>query len=87
LISVVLTMLLSVPVAPHTPTAQHAPLVQPAPAPITLIVYNQKGEQVATCKITDDGETITGCKIQDGFTLDDLMTAWADAVKRLEESK
>ena len=68
------------------PPAQHAEtvLVQPAPSPHDLTLYNQRGEQVAKCQIVDDGQTIKDCKIQTGYTLDDVFTAWADALKLLE---
>ena len=75
-------LMASIAVPPRQPIAERPALVEAPPAPDSLTLYNQKGEQVAKCQIVDAGERITGCKIIDSYTLDDLMTAWADAYKK-----
>lgn len=79
-----LAVMLTIP--PSRPPTESATLTQPIPQPTSLTLYNEKGEQVAKCDIVDDGQRITGCKIQPDFTLDDLMTAWADALKAVQRA-
>lgn len=80
----ILLLSISIPIHQSAPVAS---LVQPPSYPHNLTLYNPKGEQVITCQIVDNGDTIKDCKIRDGFTLDDVMTSWADAYKDLEGKK
>lgn len=85
--TLILALFVSVPTQTNGPLPQRPALVQPAPSPHDLTLYNEKGEQVAKCLIVEDGTRITGCHINSGFTLDDVMTAWANAFKQLEQEK
>lgn len=60
----------------------HPPATQPAfkevrQAADGLSLFNVKGEVVARCEKKDDG--FGNCKMEAGFTLDDLMNAWVHA--------
>ena len=46
-------------------------------SPYALTLYNQKGEVVAQCGMKDG--RLSGCKMEPGVTLDDLMNAWVRA--------
>lgn len=45
--------------------------------PTGLTLYNSKGEVVARCDKKDD--SFSGCRMEPGVTLDDLMNAWVHA--------
>lgn len=67
-----------------------APVTQPVfkdvpQAPNGLTLYNAKGEVVARCQSKDD--EFGNCKMEPGFTLDDLMNAWVHAYKEMETGK
>ena len=47
-----------------------------------LTLYNAKGQVVARCDKKDD--TFANCKMESGFTLDDLMNAWARAYEDVQ---
>jgi hypothetical protein len=68
-------------VVTHKPDPPAPIFYQSEDKPNSLTLYNKKGEKVAKCQIVDDGETISACRIEDGFTLDDVMTSWSDAYK------
>jgi hypothetical protein len=59
-----------------------APAPQPAfqqvpKGPTGLTLYNSKGEVVARCDKKDN--SFSGCRMEPGVTLDDLMNAWVHA--------
>lgn len=63
-----------------------APVTQPAlkeipKGPSGLTLYNAKGEVVAKCDKKD--ESFGNCKMEPGYTLDDLMNAWVHAYEDL----
>lgn len=64
------------------------PSVQPAfkevpPSPNGLTLYNAKGEVVARCEKKDD--SFGNCKMEPGYSLDDLMNAWVHAYQDLQK--
>ena len=64
------------------PPVTHPSLVKIPKGPTSLTLYNQKGEQVAQCAKKDDA--FSNCKVEPGFTLDDVMNAW---VRAFEETQ
>lgn len=75
-------------------TTPAADKVQPVSAPVTkptlvdvpkgpngLTLYNANGEVVARCERKDD--QFGNCKMEPGYTLDDLMNAWVHAYQDL----
>ena len=60
----------------NPPPAQPVFLTVPKP-PEGLTLYNSKGEVVARCGRRED--SFSGCKMEPGVTLDDLMNAWVHA--------
>jgi hypothetical protein len=74
------------------PVQNIQPLATPVTKPVFLEVpkgpngltlYNSKGEVVAKCDKRDD--SFSGCKMEDGVTLDDLMNAWVHAYQDLQK--
>lgn len=64
------------------------PVMKPAlidipKGPDGLTLYNAKGEAVARCDRKDD--QFGNCKIEKGYTLDDLMNAWVHAYEDLSK--
>jgi hypothetical protein len=60
------------------------PAFQEAPkGPNGLTLYDEKGEVVARCDRTDD--KYGNCKIEPGFSLDDLMNAWVHAYQEMQK--
>ncbi|HKF47354.1 MAG TPA: hypothetical protein VKB38_08340 [Terracidiphilus sp.] len=55
------------------------------PSPNGLTLYDEKGDVVARCEKKDDG--FGNCKMEPGFTLDDLMNAWVHAYKEMQTAK
>jgi hypothetical protein len=51
--------------------------------PNGLSLYNAKGEVVARCERKDDA--FGNCKIEPGYTLDDLMNAWVHAYQETQK--
>lgn len=65
-----------------------SPALQPAfkevpRGPDGLTLYNEKGEVVARCDRTDD--KFGNCKMEPGYSLDDLMNAWVHAYQDLQK--
>lgn len=64
------------------------PVLEPAfkevpPSPNGLTLYNAKGEVVAKCEKKDD--SFGNCKMEAGYSLDDLMNAWVHAYQDLQK--
>lgn len=64
------------------------PVVQPQfqdvpKGPNGLTLYDEKGQVVAQCDRKDD--TFGNCKIEPGFSLDDVMNAWVHAYQTLQK--
>ena len=71
---------------------QIQPLATPVTKPVFLDVpkgpngltlYNSKGEVVAKCGKKED--SFSGCKMEEGVTLDDLMNAWVHAYQETQK--
>jgi hypothetical protein len=65
-----------------TPSLQPAFKDVPKP-PDSLTLYNAKGEVVARCERKDDA--FGNCKMEPGYTLDDLMNAWVHAYEEMQK--
>ena len=52
-------------------------------SPNGLTLYNAKGEVVARCEKKDD--KFGNCKMEPGYSLDDLMNAWVHAYQEMEK--
>jgi len=52
-------------------------------SPNGLTLYNAKGEVVARCDKGDD--QFGNCKIEPGYSLDDLMNAWVHAYQEMQK--
>lgn len=52
-------------------------------SPDGLTLYNAKGEVVARCGKKDD--SFGDCKMEPGYTLDDLMNAWVHAYQEMQK--
>ena len=60
------------------------PAFKEAPkSPNGLTLYNAKGEVVARCDKRD--EQFGNCKLESGYTLDDLMNAWVHAYEEMQK--
>lgn len=60
------------------------PQLQDVPkGPNGLTLYDEKGEVVARCDRKDD--TFGNCKIEPGFSLDDVMNAWVHAYQEAQK--
>lgn len=77
-------LLAAVSTAPAADEARtmHPPATQPAFKEVKaeadgLSLFNAKGEVVARCQKKDDH--FGNCKLEPGYTLDDLMNAWVHA--------
>jgi len=79
-------------VSTGTATGYLKPLVNPVlqpqfadvpKGPNGLSLYNEKGEVVARCDRTED--KYGNCKIEPGFSLDDLMNAWVHAYQTMQK--
>jgi hypothetical protein len=65
------------------PPVTRPALAQPAKAPNGLTLYNSKGERVAQCE--KKGDTFGNCKMDPGFTFDDVMNAWVHAFQDIQK--
>lgn len=81
-------LLAAVYAAPATDNVKPVPVPVMKPAlidipkgPDGLSLYNAKGEVVARCDRKDD--QFGNCKMEPGYTLDDLMNAWVHAYQDL----
>ncbi len=68
--------------AVHTINLEEPPVTHPAlvnipKGPQSLTLYDAKGERVAECGKKDDA--FSNCKVEPGFTFDDVMNAWVHA--------
>jgi hypothetical protein len=79
-------------VSTGTATGYLKPLVTPATQPVFkevpqgpngLTLYDAKGEVVARCERKDD--KFGSCKMEPGFSLDDLMNAWIHAYQDVQK--
>jgi hypothetical protein len=52
-------------------------------SPTGLSLYNSKGEVVARCD--KKGDDFGNCKMEPGYTLDDLMNAWVHAYQEMQK--
>jgi hypothetical protein len=48
-----------------------------------LTLYNPKGDIVARCEKKDD--SFANCKMESGFTFDDVMNAWVHAYQDVQK--
>lgn len=65
-----------------------SPIVQPVFKDVPqssdgLSLYNAKGEVVARCERKDD--KFGNCKLEPGYSLDDLMNAWVHALEDMQK--
>lgn len=72
----------------HTVNFAEPPVTQPAlvkipKGPNGLMLYNEKGERVAECGKKDD--TFSNCKVEPGYTFDDVMNAWVHALQEMQK--
>ena len=66
------------------PAALMQPVFKDVPqTPNGLSLYNAKGEVVARCERKDD--KFGNCKVEAGYTLDDLMNAWVHAYHDMQK--
>lgn len=65
-----------------TPVTKPA-LVEVPKGPNGLTLYNASGEVVARCDKNDSEEKFGNCKMEPGYSLDDLMNAWVHAYEDL----
>ncbi|MGA8087897.1 MAG: hypothetical protein WCA10_11350 [Terracidiphilus sp.] len=71
----------------HIINLEEPPVTQPAlvkipKGPNSLTLYNVKGERVAECQKKDDA--FSNCKVEPGFTFDDVMNAWVHAFEDMQ---
>lgn len=66
---------------PHPTPVTRPALVEIPKGPENLTLYNAKGEVVARCDKKED--SFGNCKIEPGYSLDDLMNAWVNAYQDL----
>jgi hypothetical protein len=64
------------------PPATQPALVKIPKGPNGLTLYNEKGERVAQCEKKDDA--FANCKVEPGFTFDDVMNAWVHAFQDMQ---
>ena len=72
----------------HTISFSEPPATKPAlvkipKRPNGLTLYNEKGETVAQCEKKDDA--FSNCKLETGFTFDDVMNAWVHAFEDMQD--
>jgi hypothetical protein len=61
-------------------------LIEPTSGPKALVLYSPEGNRVADCAKSNGDLKFSECKIENGFTLDDLMNAFVQAyVKKGKE--
>jgi hypothetical protein len=65
------------------PPATRPALVEIPKGPNGLTLYNEKGERVAECGKKDDA--FSNCKVEAGFTFDDVMNAWVHALQDMQK--
>lgn len=71
----------------HLANIAEPPVTQPAlvkipKGPSGLTLYNEKGERVAECE--KKGDSFSNCKVEKGYTLDDVMNAWVHALQDMQ---
>ena len=71
----------------HAINLEQPPVTQPAlvkipKGPNSLTLYNEKGERVAKCD--KKGDAFSNCKVEPGFTFDDVMNAWVHAFEDMQ---
>lgn len=71
----------------HIINMEEPPVTQPAlvkipKGPNSLTLYDAKGERVANCDKKD--AAFSNCKVEPGFTLDDVMNAWVHALEDMQ---
>lgn len=59
------------------PPVTHPALVKIPKGPQSLTLYDANGERVAECG--KKGDAFSNCKVEPGFTFDDVMNAWVHA--------
>jgi hypothetical protein len=64
------------------PPATHPALIEIPKGPNGLMLYNEKGERVAQCE--KKGDAFSNCKVEPGFTFDDVMNAWVHAFEDIQ---
>jgi hypothetical protein len=70
--------------AKSMPTAALEPSFKDVPkTPNGLTLYNAKGEVVARCERKDNA--FGNCKLEPGYSLDDLMNAWVNAYQEMQK--
>ncbi|MGC1422827.1 MAG: hypothetical protein WA354_24270 [Terracidiphilus sp.] len=72
----------------HTINFSEPPTTKPAlvkipKQPNGLTLYNEKGERVAQCE--KKGDSFSNCKLETGFTFDDVMNAWVHAFEDMQD--
>lgn len=65
-----------------TPALEHSFKEVPK-SPNGLTLYNAKGEVVARCDKKND--SFGNCKMEPGYSLDDLMNAWVHAYQDMQK--
>lgn len=79
-------------VSTGTATGYLKPLLSPATQPTFadvpkgpngLTLYDEKGNVVARCDRRDD--RFDNCKMESGYSLDDLMNAWVHAYQAMQK--
>ena len=68
-------------VKPSTNPVTKPALVEVPKGPNGLTLYNAAGDAVAKCDKKDDA--FGNCKLEPGYSLDDLMNAWVHAYEDL----
>jgi hypothetical protein len=68
-------------VRPPLPPVTKPALVEVPKGPNGLTLYNADGDAVARCEKKED--SFSGCKLEPGYNLDDLMNAWVHAYEEL----
>jgi len=66
----------------EAPPVTHPALVKIPKGPNSLTLYNEKGERVAEC--AKKGDAFSNCKLESGFTFDDVMNAWVHAFQDMQ---
>ena len=56
-------------------------LIEAPKGPNGLTLFNANGDAVAKCETKN--ESLSNCKLEAGYTLDDLMNAWVHAYEEL----
>ena len=64
------------------PPATQLALAKIPKGPNGLTLYNEKGERVAQCD--KKGDAFSNCKVEAGFTFDDVMNAWVHALQDMQ---